>query len=272
MPPCARRSKPRRASKGWPALHAELARIDPPTAARLKPGDAQRIQRALEVFRITGQADVGAAGARAWPLRAVPLRADGAGSVRPRRAAPAHRQRFEAMLAEGLVEELARAAREICARTGHAVDALRRLPAGVGISRRRHTTAPQLREHGISATRQLAKRQLTWLRAMPELESVRLLRAGSGRTAAAVPRAAGPESRLKGRGAPPQQTGFSRSRRRIAQCRAQCGRCCAWASSPEQRKYRSRARGSAPASTAARGRAAGTLTRPRAIESAPAAA
>ena len=52
---CARSSKRRRPQAGWPALHAELARLDPATAARLAPGDSQRIQRALEVFRVSGQ-------------------------------------------------------------------------------------------------------------------------------------------------------------------------------------------------------------------------
>ena len=79
--------------KGWPALHAELACIDAPTAARLKPGDAQRIQRALEVFRVTGKPLSALQGARGRAL-AIPIRAAGAGAGRARALAPAHRVAF----------------------------------------------------------------------------------------------------------------------------------------------------------------------------------
>jgi tRNA dimethylallyltransferase len=153
--------------KGWPALHAELARIDAPAAARLQPGDAQRIQRALEVFRITGtplSALQGARVAAEAQYRFVPV------ALVPRERSGLHRRierRFETMLAAGLVAEL---------------ESLRRtyalapeLPSMRCVGYRQAWEHLQgaydlaaLRERGIYATRQLAKRQLTWLRAMPE--------------------------------------------------------------------------------------------------------
>ncbi len=81
------------AHEGWPALHARLAAIDPPTAARLAPNDAQRIQRALEVFMLTGQPmSAFARFARTCQrsVATVPFRAGGAGAVGSRGAARAH--------------------------------------------------------------------------------------------------------------------------------------------------------------------------------------
>ena len=153
--------------KGWPALHAELARIDAPAAARLKPGDAQRIQRALEVFRITGKPLSALQGARVAAeaqYRFVPL------ALVPADRALLHRRielRFEAMLAAGLVEELA------FLRGKYALAP--ELPAMRCVGYRQaweHLEGAYdratLRDRGIYATRQLAKRQLTWLRAMHE--------------------------------------------------------------------------------------------------------
>ena len=153
--------------KGWPALHAELARIDAPTAARLKPGDAQRIQRALEVFRITGTPLSSLQGARVsapTQYRFVPV------ALVPTDRAVLHRRielRFEAMLAAGLVEELA------ALRGKYALSA--ELPAMRCVGYRQaweHLEGAYdratLRDRGIYATRQLAKRQLTWLRGMNE--------------------------------------------------------------------------------------------------------
>ncbi|MCJ7837621.1 MAG: tRNA (adenosine(37)-N6)-dimethylallyltransferase MiaA [Burkholderiales bacterium] len=153
--------------RGWSALHAELARVDAPTAARLKPGDAQRIQRALEVFRITGKPLSALQGSR------VPAEAQYcfiALALVPAERALLHRrieQRFEAMLAAGLVEELA------ALRAKYALDA--NLPSMRCVGYRQaweHLEGAYdratLRERGIYATRQLAKRQLTWLRAMDE--------------------------------------------------------------------------------------------------------
>ena len=153
--------------KGWPALHAELAHIDAPTAARLKPGDAQRIQRALEVFRISGKPPSALQGARVAaeaPYRFVPV------ALVPTDRSMLHRRIercFEAMLAAGLVEELT-ALRGKYALTPE-------LPAMRCVGYRQaweHLEGAYdfatLRDRGIYATRQLAKRQLTWLRAMDE--------------------------------------------------------------------------------------------------------
>jgi len=153
--------------KGWSALHAELAQVDAPTAARLKPGDAQRIQRALEVFRITGKPLSALQGSR-MPAEAqyryIAL------ALVPAERALLHRRielRFEAMLAAGLVEELA------ALRAKYTLDA--KLPSMRCVGYRQaweHLEGAfdraTLRERGIYATRQLAKRQLTWLRAMEE--------------------------------------------------------------------------------------------------------
>ncbi|MBE0626850.1 MAG: tRNA (adenosine(37)-N6)-dimethylallyltransferase MiaA [Burkholderiales bacterium] len=153
--------------KGWSALHAELARVDAPTAARLKPGDAQRIQRALEVFRVTGKPLSALQGAR------VPAEAQYryiALALVPAERALLHRRierRFEAMLAAGLVEELALLRKKYALAPG--------LPSMRCVGYRQaweHLegaySRATLRERGIYATRQLAKRQLTWLRAMNE--------------------------------------------------------------------------------------------------------
>src|SRR5487761_2183134 len=153
--------------KGWPALHAELVRIDAATAARLNPGDAQRIQRALEVFRITGKPLSALQGARVLgqaQYRFVPL------ALVPAERALLHRSiesRFDAMLAAGLVEELA------FLRGKYALTP--ELPAMRCVGYRQaweHLEGAYdratLRDRGIYATRQLAKRQLTWLRAMEE--------------------------------------------------------------------------------------------------------
>ena len=150
--------------KGWAAMHAELARIDPPAAARLHPGDAQRIQRALEVFRITGKPLSALQGARVAArvhYRFVPL------ALVPAERAALHRrieQRFDTMLAAGLVEELA------ALRAKYALDAGMPSMRCVGYRQAwEHIEGAYdratLRERGIYATRQLAKRQLTWLRA-----------------------------------------------------------------------------------------------------------
>ena len=155
------------AEQGWPALHAELARIDATTAARLKPGDAQRIQRALEVFRITGKPLSALQGARVLAqaqYRFLPV------ALVPSDRAALHRRialRFEAMLAAGLVEELT------ALRGKYSLDP--GLPSMRCVGYRQaweHLEGAYdratLRDRGIYATRQLAKRQLTWLRAMQE--------------------------------------------------------------------------------------------------------
>jgi tRNA dimethylallyltransferase len=153
------------AERGWPALHAELARVDPVTAARLPPTDAQRIQRALEVYRACGRPLSSfhrrRAAADAAPVS--PLVA-----LEPASRAWLHRrieQRFDAMLAAGFVDEV----RALRARG----DLHPGLPSMRCVGYRQAWQAldagdlAPLREAGIAATRQLAKRQLTWLRSMP---------------------------------------------------------------------------------------------------------
>jgi tRNA dimethylallyltransferase len=156
------------AERGWPALHAELAGLDPAAAARLKPGDAQRIQRALEVLRITGKTlsslQTGKMGTLPFELRAFALIPDDRTRLHQRIA-----ERFDAMLEAGLVEEL-RALRK-----RHELHA--RLPSMRCVGYRQaweflegNIGAGAMRESAIAATRQLAKRQLTWMRSLPGLE------------------------------------------------------------------------------------------------------
>ena len=154
------------ARAGWPAMHVALARVDPVTAARIAPHDAQRIQRALEVARLTGQPLSSWQGRREAP-------AHEAGIVRvaliPEDRARLHREiarRFDAMLAAGLVDELA------SLRAKHALDPA--MPSMRCVGYRQAwayldgaVDREGLRAAGIAATRQLAKRQLTWLRATP---------------------------------------------------------------------------------------------------------
>jgi tRNA dimethylallyltransferase len=154
---------------GWPALHAELARVDPETAARLDPADAQRIQRALEVFRVTGtpmSRQLGARGAAPpFGLRPIAL-VPGDRSALHRRIAA----RFDAMLTAGLVDELEGL------RARYALHAT--LPSMRCVGYRQawrylegEYDRAELRDRGIFATRQLAKRQLTWLRAWTGLQT-----------------------------------------------------------------------------------------------------
>ena len=153
-------------ARGWPALHAELARIDPVSAARLPATDAQRIGRALEVFRISGRtlSSFHTAPRAAQPAALVALEPQSRAWLHRRIAA-----RFDAMLAQGLIDEV-RALRSRgnlhaglpsmrCVGYRQAWAALDEGLAGEAL----HAA---VRERGIAATRQLAKRQLTWLRGM----------------------------------------------------------------------------------------------------------
>jgi tRNA dimethylallyltransferase len=154
---------------GWEALHAELARVDPETAARLAPTDAQRIQRALEVYYVSGQpmSALLAAGRSAPPqVRMLSL------ALEPSDRAVLHEriaQRFEDMLELGLIGEVRRL------RERYALSPS--LPSMRAVGYRQtwqylegELALSRLRETGIAATRQLAKRQLTWLRAMQDVE------------------------------------------------------------------------------------------------------
>jgi tRNA dimethylallyltransferase len=162
-------------ARGWPALHAELAKLDPRAAARLKPGDAQRIQRALEVHRLTGR-----------PISDFQNRVKSgppfqlkAFSLIPGDRSALHQHialRFDAMLRDGLVEELRTLRKRYCLSA--------ELPSMRCVGYRQaweflegKRNAADLREAGIAATRQLAKRQLTWLRSLPGLEPAEQLAA-----------------------------------------------------------------------------------------------
>ncbi len=154
------------AASGWPALHAELAAVDPATAARLAPNDSQRIGRALEIFRLTGM-PMSALLDRAQselPYRVLQL------ALTPSDRAVLHQRiaaRFDAMLAEGLIGEVQTLRRTYALKP--------ELPAMRAVGYRQawayldgDIDLKALREQGIAATRQLAKRQLTWLRSWPD--------------------------------------------------------------------------------------------------------
>jgi len=161
----------RAAQIGWPAMHQALALVDPHTARRLNPADAQRIQRALEVYQITGT-PISALQTRASRPESFPYRTLKIGLIPGDRAALHQRiaERFDAMLAEGLVDEV----RQLRRRYALSPD----LPSMRCVGYRQawefidgHIDEKSLREKGIAATRQLAKRQLTWLRSMPDVEN-----------------------------------------------------------------------------------------------------
>jgi tRNA dimethylallyltransferase len=157
---------------GWPAMHAQLAEVDPVAAARLAPNDAQRIQRALEVWRASGQPWSGFHGQRAAnDANDTPLF-----SLEPKERSWLHEriaQRFDAMLAAGFLDEVKalRGRGDLkpgmpsmrCVGYRQAWELLDEQEANGGAF-----AMDALRERGVAATRQLAKRQLTWLRSMPQ--------------------------------------------------------------------------------------------------------
>ncbi|WP_027211744.1 tRNA (adenosine(37)-N6)-dimethylallyltransferase MiaA [Burkholderia sp. WSM2232] len=158
------------ARDGWPALHARLAAVDPATAARLAPNDSQRIQRALEVFLLTGEP--------MSALLAAPARTDEAAAqwhfvpiaLEPSERSVLHariEQRFDAMLANGFVDEVV----QLRARGDLSPD----MPSMRCVGYRQVweyldgvVDYSTMRDKGVFATRQLCKRQLTWLRGMNE--------------------------------------------------------------------------------------------------------
>jgi len=169
----------RAARHGWQALHADLARVDPVTAARLSPNDAQRIQRALEVWELSGQPiselQRSARADLPFELKAFALVPEDRAELHRRIA-----ERFDRMLKDGLVEELK------TLRQRHELQAS--LPSMRCVGYRQAWAylegeygKAELREKGIAATRQLAKRQLTWLRSLPGLEPAKRLAAALGR-------------------------------------------------------------------------------------------
>lgn len=153
-------------NQGWAGLHAELARLDPVAAARIRPSDRQRIQRALEIVRLTGAPLSDALGKirSSLPYRFVPI------ALVPGNRALLHARiarRFEQMLERGLIAEVR------ALRSRFNLD--RELPSMRCMGYRQvwqflenELDYAALKEKAIAATRQLAKRQMTWLRAMPE--------------------------------------------------------------------------------------------------------
>ena len=151
---------------GWPALHAELMQVDPITAARLAPGDSQRIGRALEIWTATGKPlsayhQAPKTTAPSWNIPII--------SLEPTERAWLHERialRFDQMMAQGFMDEV----RGLRGRGDLNPD----LPSMRCVGYRQAWQGldegwreAEIRERGIFATRQLAKRQITWLRAMP---------------------------------------------------------------------------------------------------------
>ncbi len=157
----------RAAERGWPAMHDQLQAVDPVTAARLAPGDSQRIGRALEVWTITGQPlSAFHQGTKPktprWHIPVISLEPLDRAWLHERIA-----QRFDAMLAAGFLDEV----RALRARGDLNPD----LPSMRCVGYRQAWqgleegwSAAEIRERGIFATRQLAKRQLTWLRGIQQ--------------------------------------------------------------------------------------------------------
>jgi len=149
--------------RGWPAMHAELASIDPAAGARIHANDPQRITRALEVFRLSGQPISvwqQSTQRRPFPFRVLKL------ILAPSDRALLHErieQRFDAMLAAGFLEEVRRMRAD--PRLHPDLPAIRAVGYRQAWSHLNgDTDFATFREQGIAATRQLAKRQLTWLR------------------------------------------------------------------------------------------------------------
>jgi tRNA dimethylallyltransferase len=158
------------AQRGWPMLHADLARIDPRAASRIHPNDGQRIQRALEVCELSGQTlsalQAHSPGALQEPAPIWALVPGARERLHERLA-----MRFKQMMAQGFLEEV---------RALHGRGDLRAAHASMrAVGYRQlwehcegHATLPEAVERGVAATRQLAKRQLTWLRGDPSVRIV----------------------------------------------------------------------------------------------------
>lgn len=158
--------------KGWPALHQELQALDPDTAQRLAPNDSQRIQRALEIYRVSGKT------MSAWlkdkPPKPLRQRSYYTISLEPTERqllSPRISQRYQQMIEQGLVAEVERLHSRPDLHTG--------LPSIRSVGYRQiwdylegEIDLETAIERAISATRQLAKRQMTWLRSMPERQRV----------------------------------------------------------------------------------------------------
>ncbi len=149
-------------AQGWPAIHAELAKVDPQTAARLHPTDSQRVQRALEVFRLSGRTmsallTEGQKQTFPYDVLSIGLLPSDRSVLHARIA-----ERFDAMLKAGLEDELS------TLRANYRLNA--NLPSMRCVGYRQvwdvqdgRAPRAEMRDRGIYATRQLAKRQITWL-------------------------------------------------------------------------------------------------------------
>jgi tRNA dimethylallyltransferase len=156
------------ARRGWPALHAELALIDPQAAARIAPNDSQRIQRALEVWRVSGRSISSLQTATASPL---PFELK-AFAILPADRSVLHQriaERFDRILEAGLIDELKSLRQRYMLSS--------ELPSMRCVGYRQAWAylegeygETEMRERAIAATRQLAKRQMTWLRSLKEVE------------------------------------------------------------------------------------------------------
>lgn len=147
---------------GWPAIHAKLAQLDPSTAARLHPTDSQRLQRAMEICLLSGRpmSELLAASEAqrpAYDFLSIGLLPSERSALHERIA-----QRFDAMLTDGLDEEVRQLRQKYRLHLNlpsmRCVGYRQAWEAQEGI-----IPARELRDRGIFATRQLAKRQITWL-------------------------------------------------------------------------------------------------------------
>jgi tRNA dimethylallyltransferase len=163
---------------GWQALHAQLAVIDPESAARIHPNDPQRLSRALEVYRVSGQSmtalrqrqsaqstEAAASGLQQLPYTVANL------AIAPANRQVLHRrieQRFTLMLEQGFIDEVVALRERSDLHAG--------LPSIRAVGYRQvwdyldgKLTSAEMQERGVIATRQLAKRQFTWLRSWTDL-------------------------------------------------------------------------------------------------------
>lgn len=162
---------------GWPAMHAQLAEVDPQTAARLSPNDSQRIGRALEVYRMTGRP---LSAFHAEASKAPPFETLTVGLLPQDRKALHQRieERFDLMLAAGFLDEM----RQLMQREDYDPES----PAMRAVGYRQaidflegRTDWAGFHLAGVAATRQLAKRQMTWMRSMPDVTLLDPLKAGT---------------------------------------------------------------------------------------------
>jgi tRNA dimethylallyltransferase len=154
-------------SQGWPELHKKLSEIDPEAAAKIKPTDSQRIQRALEVYEITGEplSKLWVPGMEGLPYPIVAI------AVAPKDRSILHQriaERFKIMIEQGFIDEVKS--------LYHRGDLSEKLPSIRCVGYRQiwqylngEMNLDQAIEKSIVATRQLAKRQFTWLRSWPDL-------------------------------------------------------------------------------------------------------